>query len=415
MNPISSVLRGLLLFGASSGATPLVSLSIGLGANVHMGRSKWSSDSDEPLNRAVFNRRVRTVRLLLSKGADANADWMPLHWPFVGLKLGEKPNANKRLAELLIDYGADVNAADDEGNTALLWVTWAMGSHSKKSRRMALDLFPLVLERSSDVAVRNDEGCTALHYAAGSGDADSVSILLAHGADINSKNDAGETPLHFAAAGGNVDTVALLLDREAVASSRAKDGRTPIDYADDSLMSHTDEIVELLRSHGAKSGRGERRRKAERVPSQDGITSPEGDGESRLGEITPSSRWEPPATFRARIIRCYVTPGVGLCDNYGMEVLEGPRAKFEVSPHTGSRITDWLSDLRGELNYCSDNAERVHEYIKQHIIVELKSANDGNAYYHCSDLGKSLYVKRILRDGKPIQGQDSRKTPYGRA
>ena len=46
--------------------------------------------------------------------------------------------------------------------------------------------------------------------AAGNGDPDAVSLLIAHGADINAVDDSGMTPIKIAAAQGNFMAVRLL-------------------------------------------------------------------------------------------------------------------------------------------------------------------------------------------------------------
>ena len=47
-----------------------------------------------------------------------------------------------------------------------------------------------------------DTGLTPLHIASGSGDLESVSILLNHGAHADAQNDDLETPMHLAAGRG---------------------------------------------------------------------------------------------------------------------------------------------------------------------------------------------------------------------
>jgi 26S proteasome non-ATPase regulatory subunit 10 len=60
----------------------------------------------------------------------------------------------------------------------------------------------LILERGAKVNVRNDEGRTALHWAAEEGQEEVVGILVEFGGDINARNMFGFTPLHAAALKG---------------------------------------------------------------------------------------------------------------------------------------------------------------------------------------------------------------------
>lgn len=77
-------------------------------------------------------------------------------------------------ARLLLEHGADVNARDDWGRTALML-----------SRR------PILLERGADVNAQDAEGETALMKAVTSADFEQVQRLLAHGADVNIKGHGG--------------------------------------------------------------------------------------------------------------------------------------------------------------------------------------------------------------------------------
>ena len=52
---------------------------------------------------------------------------------------------------------------------------------------------------------------TPLHWAAGCGHADAVTLLLQNGADVNAKNIFGRTPLDNAALHGHIAVVRLLL------------------------------------------------------------------------------------------------------------------------------------------------------------------------------------------------------------
>jgi len=68
------------------------------------------------------------------------------------------------------------------------------------------------------------DGNTPLHYAAASGSADAVRILIGAGADIAARNSGGATPLFLAAQEGAPSVVRLLLDAGADAASRITGG-----------------------------------------------------------------------------------------------------------------------------------------------------------------------------------------------
>lgn len=104
----------------------------------------------------------------------------------------------------LLDHGAEVNATNARGATALM--------------RAAYDpaKVALLLERGADVSQRSGFGTTALMLAARtSGSHRSVKALLERGADVNATNLFGATALMAATASGDLATVRLLLEAGA--------------------------------------------------------------------------------------------------------------------------------------------------------------------------------------------------------
>jgi ankyrin repeat protein len=99
----------------------------------------------------------------------------------------------------LLDLGADPNARNDAGATALMWAV------------DDLEITQLLLERGADANVRSADGRTALVLAAGrAGSADIVKLLLDRGANL-----AGEPALVSAGDIGDAATIRLLIERGA--------------------------------------------------------------------------------------------------------------------------------------------------------------------------------------------------------
>ena len=108
-------------------------------------------------------------------------------------------------------------------------------------------LLSVYLEEGVDINAAGDNGYTALHVAAVEGHANVAEFLLANGADANAANNNDYTPLHFAVLEGHQDVVEVLLANGAHVNPRNWNGKTPLRLA---LDKGHDEIARLLREHG---------------------------------------------------------------------------------------------------------------------------------------------------------------------
>lgn len=96
---------------------------------------------------------------------------------------------NAKQVKKLIKSGADVNAKDDEGKTALMWAS--MYGHN--------DMIKFLIKNGADVNAKDNNGNTALMFASKYGHDDIVKLLTEAGADANIKNNEGKTAADIAA------------------------------------------------------------------------------------------------------------------------------------------------------------------------------------------------------------------------
>ncbi|HEY4214762.1 MAG TPA: ankyrin repeat domain-containing protein [Steroidobacteraceae bacterium] len=147
---------------------------------------------------------------------------------------------NKAEIERLLKRGADVNAQQADGATALQWAAY----------RGDAKLAELLLKAGAKPDLANRDGATPLWLAAARGDAAVIEALLKGGADANEQLRLGRRPLMLAARSGNVDAVHALLEHGAdVNASETERGTTALMQAAD--QGHADVLKELIQ-HGAK-------------------------------------------------------------------------------------------------------------------------------------------------------------------
>jgi ankyrin repeat protein len=115
--------------------------------------------------------------------------------------------SGKRAAaiEMIAKKSADVNAAEADGSTALLWA----------ANMNDTDLAARLLKAGADPKVRNQLGSTPLAEAAFNANTEMIKALLDAGADPNATGPDGQTPLMIVARTANVAAAKLLLDKGA--------------------------------------------------------------------------------------------------------------------------------------------------------------------------------------------------------
>ena len=147
------------------------------------------------------------------------------------------------LIEKLLENGADIEAKDQYGNTAL--TTAAL--YGRQS------IVECLLDRGADIEAKDQYGRTALLLAAWQGHKSIVECLLDRGADIEAKNPYGYTALLLAAWYGHQSIVECLLNRGADVSVTASGGNSALKYArqiEDYKI--REDMIRVLKKYGAK-------------------------------------------------------------------------------------------------------------------------------------------------------------------
>lgn len=194
------------------------------------------SEGRTALHLAVANSNLPIVDILTSLeqcqlSSPDNMRRTPLHWAAV---LGYES-----LATLLLQRGADFAAVDENGATALHYAA----QHENFSCLVSILAFPQVKD------IPDKEGRTALLWAAGKGLAQSIEILASNNIDIQAYDKTGGTALHVAAFSGNQDCVEVLLKHGAIVEALDSQQHTPLFRACE--VGHSDIVKKLLQANAS--------------------------------------------------------------------------------------------------------------------------------------------------------------------
>ncbi|XP_076235051.1 uncharacterized protein LOC143179622 [Calliopsis andreniformis] len=298
-----------------AGDTQLVAVLLANGADVNA----KDLEGHSVLHWATVCGEAECVRLVLAAGARPSTPDLrggsPLHYAAqccgaaATAELAVPKKVGLKVLQTLLEFGADVNAKDEDGRQPILWaasagsveavlaLSRAGGSaaagaadkdgltalHCAASRGHARCVEALVNLCGAHPDHVDDNGCSALHYAATLGHADATALILKLGADPNRQDRKGRTPALCAAAKGQLETLKILAQHggslyartvrgtgvahEAVASGRIElikwlakkrpstldvathDGKTPLHVA--ALHGHLDACKVLL-DNGAR-------------------------------------------------------------------------------------------------------------------------------------------------------------------
>jgi ankyrin repeat protein len=169
-----------------------------------------ASAEDATVARAAEMRQVDTIRTLLQQGADVNAaqaDGMTaLHWA--------ARHGDTQVTTLLLTAGANVRATTRLGDYTPLHLA-SLGGHAA--------VVHALIAAGSDVSARTATGTTPLMLAARAGDVEGAARLVAAGADVNLVEAVhGQSALMIAAGLDRAEVVTLLLARKADAALGSK-------------------------------------------------------------------------------------------------------------------------------------------------------------------------------------------------
>ncbi len=142
----------------------------------------------------------------------------------------------------LIEAGADINARNKYGNTALIAALVGNKEHGKA-------ICELLLNAKADVNIKDNNGWTPLMFAVRDSTPEICMKLIEAGANVNEKDNNGWTPLMIAARNSSSEICMKLIEAGANVNAKSNGGWTPLMIA--ALNSASSEICMKLIEAGA--------------------------------------------------------------------------------------------------------------------------------------------------------------------
>ncbi len=171
-----------------------------------------------PLWTAIGAHHTATALLLIERGAPVNSRFDHGITPL--LEMYQETTRQPPIIAALLNHGADANAADNDGGTAL---QEAASCAEPATAR-------LLLNKGANIEARNCFGTTPLMFACTSADSLNpvLPMLLTSGADVNARDRYGRTALINTAEDRNAAAMALLLSHGATVDAQSNQGRTAL-------------------------------------------------------------------------------------------------------------------------------------------------------------------------------------------
>ena len=229
--------------------------------------NKNQSHLDAALLRAAELGRFRACVKLIKHGAHVNArseaddastrrsrsGKSQVHVAITGQTPLHKSaqNSHAEVTDLLLSVGADANARDSSGRTALMLASQTTTTGTQQTLASILKL-KCVKINTADL-----QGRTALHYATAAGNFNTLKVLMHCGARIQSVDERGDTALSvackklcedFGKSQDSVKCIQLLLEGGCVVNAENEAGNTALTFA---VMANSKTAVRMLLQNGA--------------------------------------------------------------------------------------------------------------------------------------------------------------------
>jgi len=155
------------------------------------------------------------------------------------------------IAQLLIQYGADINAVDSMGKNVLYYNNIRDNNTQNRPTAETYELIKILIDNKANPNHVNNNGETPLHQTATAHRPEYIQALLEGKADVLTANSEGNTALYLAVKTKKnnntvVKTVQLLVNATADPYITEKSGFSPLDIASIRSSKITDALIEAF-------------------------------------------------------------------------------------------------------------------------------------------------------------------------
>lgn len=220
-------LSNVLAYAARENDTALIKYLFKCGIN------PAKDDIHYALGDASYKGSFDVIKLFIELGADVNGgDYGAFENPL----MKAARHGYLKIANFLLEKGADIEARDYKGNTPLLFAAW----------EGQLEMIQFLLQKGADINSTNDLNWNALMQACLQGFYNIAKLLVEEGSEVNLVDkEKGATPLMLAAWSCSEQIVKLLLKNGADKNIKDKKDKTATDYA---IKKGCINIAEIIKS-----------------------------------------------------------------------------------------------------------------------------------------------------------------------
>lgn len=193
---------------------------------------------DTPLHLAALHGQVEAAQVLLEAGADVNAK--NNYGPYTPGDYWQQMSSNNHQDPVVLLSAHGVDQRDMKNGYTPLDLAEFSTNHKK--------MVELLVGKGADVNAQAASGATPLLWAVMRDQKEDVQFLLDHGANVNAADAYGDTILDCALQLQFTSLIQLIVDRGADVNAKDQSEKRPLTYA---MGMDDHKWADLLRKHGA--------------------------------------------------------------------------------------------------------------------------------------------------------------------